>query len=714
MVISFWDKKHIPARVLLDSGCTAPIASAKWIEHHNDPFVTCKEQKEIHNFAEETVEDCGWCYTFPITCEHGDRYSKETFEIGQMEDSCNLMLPYWWIVKHKAQGFADGGKISFKSEESKKTWTRDNCNSYPIEIDDTILDFGNNPRWIGIIGNVRINHMDEMEIDWIDTIPWQYRDFKSLYNAEVSNVSPPHWSFDHAIDIQAGKEPPLGPIYDLSEQELSVLMECIKEMLDQGKFRPWKSPAGAPILFVPKPHGRSLRLCVDYRGLNEVTIMNRRPRPLMNELRDRVQGARVLTKIDLKNGFHLLRVKEGDEWKTAIRAGYGLSEYTAIPFGLANTAATFHDAMETIFRVMLDRGLLIYMDDFLIYSETEEEHTQIVLQVLRCLNENNLTIAPDKCVWHASRVEFLGYIISSEGIEMALDRIETILEWPKLECKQAVQMFLGFSNFYCRFFEWFGRPMKPNRDFLRNGVPYEWSHECAKAFQDFKDQVTRAPILKHFEPMRQIVAETNASDFAIGAVLSQVLDGQLHPIALYSRMMDNAEINYDIHVKKLLAMVAALKEWKWYLEGAHHQIQIYTDHKNLEYFTTTMILKRRPAKWTQELAGYDFKIFYHPGSANGRPDALSRHSEYCPNRRGGSSIEENENHPIHQVLRPDQLISVERDYVWTATARARDSPIMVSSLQSQVECIILSFQMLKAIPVVKFDKHRYQDVYISG
>jgi hypothetical protein len=210
-------------------------------------------------------------------------------------------------------------------------------------------------------------------------------------------------------------------------------------------------------------------------------------------------------------------------------------------------------------------------------------------------------------------------------------------------------MFLGFANFYRQFFEGFARKMKPITDLLRNGIPYERSHDCAKAFQNFKDHVTRAPILKHFEPMRQNVVETDASHFAIGAVLSQVIDGRLHPIAFYSRKIDKAEINYDIHNKELLAIVAALKEWRRYLEGAHHQIQIYTDHKNLEYFTTTKILNRRQARWAQKLAGYDFKIFYRPGSTNGKPDALSRRSEYCP-KKGGGSVEENENQPIHQVL----------------------------------------------------------------
>jgi len=155
---------------------------------------------------------------------------------------------------------------------------------FTIEIDDTILDFGNHSQWIEIIGNLKINDKVEMEIYWIDRISWQYRDYKSLYNGEVSNVLLPHRSFDHAIDIQTGKEPPWGPIYTLTKKELSVLKEYMKDMLDQGNLRRSKSPARAPILFVQKPHGRGLQLCLDFQGLNTVTVVKRRPLPMTNEL----------------------------------------------------------------------------------------------------------------------------------------------------------------------------------------------------------------------------------------------------------------------------------------------------------------------------------------------------------------------------------------------------------------------------------------------
>ena len=187
-----------------------------------------------------------------------------------------------------------------------------------------------------------------------------------IYNGETANALPPHRSYDHAIDLKDGEQPPWGPIYALSEKELSVLKDYLKEMLDSGKIRPSKSPAGAPILFVPKPHGRGLRLCVDYRGLNRVTIMNRYPLPLMNELRDRVAGSRIFTKIDLKAGYNLIRIKPGDEWKTAFRTRYGHYEYLVMPFGLANAPATFQDMMNEILRDLIDHGVVVYIDDIVI------------------------------------------------------------------------------------------------------------------------------------------------------------------------------------------------------------------------------------------------------------------------------------------------------------------------------------------------------------
>jgi len=208
------------------------------------------------------------------------------------------------------------------------------------------------------------------------------------------------------------------------------------------------SPAGFPILFVPKPHGRGLRLCVDYRAQNRITIPNQYLLPLMQELQDRVQGAQWFTKMDLKNRFHLIRVKEGDEWKTAFRILYGLLEFQVIPFVLTNAPSTFQDMMNHVLSDMLDVGGQAYMDDILVYTDTEEGHDRTVKEVLKRLQNNGLAMSPEKCMWKAKEVEFLGYIIEGNGIRMSEDKVQAVLEWKTPKSLMEVQSFLGFANFY--------------------------------------------------------------------------------------------------------------------------------------------------------------------------------------------------------------------------------------------------------------------------
>jgi len=195
-----------------------------------------------------------------------------------------------------------------------------------------------------------------------------------------------------------------------------------------GKIKRSTSSAGSPILFIPKPMGRGLRLCVDYRGLNSITVPNRYPLPLLQELQDRVQGAQWFTKMDLKSRFNLIRIKEGDKWKTAFRTRYGLYEFQVMPFGLTNAPSTFQDMMNHVLSDLLDVGVLAYMDDILVYAKTLEEHDHLVKEVLQRLQKNGLAVAPEKCVWRAQEVEFLGYVIGRNGIEMAKNKVEAVLD----------------------------------------------------------------------------------------------------------------------------------------------------------------------------------------------------------------------------------------------------------------------------------------------
>jgi len=371
----------------------------------------------------------------------------------------------------------------------------------------------------------------------------------------------------------------------------------------------------------------------------------------MQELQDRVQGVQWFTKMDLKNVFHLIRIREGDEWKTAFPTRYGLYEFQVIPFGLTNAPSTFQDMMKRVFSDMLDVGLLVYMYDILVYTKTRKEHDDRVRKVLERLTENRLAVSPDKCVWRTQEVEFLGYIIGWGGIKMSHEKVEAILSWKMPELLADTQSFLGFANFYQRFIRDYFRIACPLTELTKGeGKNWAWNEGAEAAFRELKHCFTTVPVLAHFDGEKPAIIETNASDFAIGAVPSQCdVEGRLHPVAFHCRKFQPMEINYEIHDKELLAIVDAFKHWRHYCEGATHQVQVYSDYQNLEYFTTMKVLNHRQARWAKELAGIDFRINYRSGSRSGKPDALSRRSEYRPEKGG------NENQPITTVLKKEHF-----------------------------------------------------------
>jgi len=308
--------------------------------------------------------------------------------------------------------------------------------------------------------------------------------------------------------------------------------------------------------------------------------------------------------------------------------------------------------MNHVLSDLLDVGVLAYMDDILVYAKTEEEHDLLVKEVLRKLKKNGLAVSPEKCVWKAQEVQFLGYVIGRDGIKMAKEKVEAVLECKQPKSLTEVQSFLGFANFYRRFIPDYSRVARPLMELTKKEKKGEWNWnpEAQAAFEELKQRFTTAPILAHFAPAKMVIIETDASDFALGAVLSQRdEENRLHPVAFHSRKFQPAEINYEIHDKELLAVVDTFKHWRRYCEGATHQVQVFSDHQNLEYFATTKVLNRQQARWAQELAGIDLRIYYRPGTQNGKPDALSRRSEYRPEKGGV------ENQPITTVLQAKNL-----------------------------------------------------------
>ncbi len=373
-----------------------------------------------------------------------------------------------------------------------------------------------------------------------------------------------------------------------------------------------------------------LRPCIDYRGLNENTVKFRYPLPLVPAALEQLRQANYYTKLDLRNAYNLIRIREGDEWKTAFSTTSGHYEYLVMPFGLANSPSVFQAFMNDIFRDMLDRWVIVYIDDILIYSNTQEEHVRHVRAVLKRLLQHQLYVKAEKCEFHQTSTSFLGYVISQDGVSMDDKKVQAVLEWPQPQTIKELQRFLGFANFYRRFIRNFSSIASPLTTMTkRNTSRLVWSPEALHSFKELKARFTSAPILRHPDPERQFTVEADASNTGVGAVLSQRQGepAKLYPCAFFSRKLSAAERNYDVGNRELLAMKLALEEWRHWLEGTTHPFIVLTDHKNLEYLRSAKRLNPRQARWALFFTRFHFTVTYRPGTKNTKADALSRQVE---------------------------------------------------------------------------------------
>ncbi|KAK3521410.1 hypothetical protein QTP70_004340 [Hemibagrus guttatus] len=396
-----------------------------------------------------------------------------------------------------------------------------------------------------------------------------------------------------------------------------------------GHIRPSTSPAAAGFFFVGKKDG-GLRPCIDYRGLNAITVPYPYPLPLVPAVLEQLRGARIFSKLDLRSAYNLVRIKKGDEWKTAFHTTHGHYEYRVMPFGLTNAPAVFQALINGVFQDLLGKWVIAYIDDILVYSASLEEHVLHVREVLSRLQQHHLYVKLEKCEFHRSTVTFLGYVVSRRGVEMDEVKVRAVTDWSAPTTVRELQRFLGFANFYRRFIRNYSSVAGPLTSLLR-GKPKKltWTDQARAAFQQLKDCFTSAPILRHPDPDLPFVVEVDASSSGLGAVLSQRHGepGKLYPCAFYSRKLTTAEANYDVGNRELLAIKAALEEWRHWLEGARHPFQVLTDHRNLEYLRGAKRLNPRQARWALFFTRFRFMVTYRPGSKNGKADALSRRFE---------------------------------------------------------------------------------------
>jgi len=365
----------------------------------------------------------------------------------------------------------------------------------------------------------------------------------------------------------------------------------------------------------------------------------------MDELSTKLRDCYFITKIDMKAGFHLMRMAMGHEKFTAFGTKFGLYEYMVMPFGLTHAPASFQREINRILRPLLgmelvmdtklaideDGGMVVvaYIDDIPIATKGSfEKHHHQVCKVFQLLMDNHMCVQIDKCIFDATEVPFSGFIISSSGLKMDPETAKAVVDWPRPTNVKEVQQLLGLWNFYRRFVPSYAAIVAPITDLLRGKTKdIHWQEAQEAAFLKITILFTsgKTPILQHYDPNCPALVETDASDFAIAAILSQKFeDGKLHPVSFISRKLSQAELNYDVNDEEMLAIVFSLRKWRYLLQGAEYKTIIYSDHQNLTYFKTAVSLNRRQARWAEELQSYLFDLFYRKGSSIQKADALSR------------------------------------------------------------------------------------------
>jgi len=326
-------------------------------------------------------------------------------------------------------------------------------------------------------------------------LPAYVAEFQSVFAKEDFDILPEHCKWDHAIELIPGAEPKLSKVYPLSSLEQTELDAFLEENLHTGQIRPSKSPIAAPVFFIKKKNG-SLWLVQDYRALNATTIKNKYPLPLISELISQLRGAKYFTKLDVQWGFNNVRIKPRDEWKAAFCTNRSLFEPLVMFFGMTNSSATFQTMMNNIFRTLIAEGIMVvYLDDILIFTETEEEHEQAVQRVLEVLVEHKLFLRPEKCEFHWKWIEYLGLVISENKVEMDPVKVAGVRDWPTPENQTDVQAFIGFINFYRRFIWDFSTIARPLFDLIRSDKAWNWDTKEQDAFKHFKAAVTTTPVL---------------------------------------------------------------------------------------------------------------------------------------------------------------------------------------------------------------------------
>ena len=539
-------------------------------------------------------------------------------------DACHVLLGRPWLFDRSVMHDGRLNTYTFAKDHKKITLTPLKSNSQRKPQDTPSMDV-----FLTTLLHSQLHEYDDFK-EWIllGQEPAEAKDsshpllsplltkFQHVFPNEVPHGLPPKRTIQHKIDLIPGATLPNKPAYRMNPQETQEVQRQVDDLLAKGLIRESLSPCAVPALLVPKKDG-SMRMCVDSRAINKITIKYRFPIPRLEDLLDELHGATIFSKIDLRSGYYQIRIYEGDEWKTAFKTKGGLYEWLVMPFGLTNAPSTFMRLMNQVLKPLIGKFVVVYFDDILVYSKSEEEHAHHLYQVLSILSQEELYGNLEKCHFFTSQVIFLGYVVSAQGIHVDESKIQAIRDWPIPTSLQQVRSFHGLASFYRRFVRDFSTIVAPMTEVLKS-KRFEWTNQAQRSFEEIKFKLTSAPVLALPSFSKVFEVECDASGVGIGAILSQ----EKRPLAFFSEKLNDAKRKYSTYDKEFYAIVRALEHWRHYLVGG--EFILHSDHEALKFIQGQHKLNPRHAKWVEYLQAFHFVIHHKSGQLNKGADALSR------------------------------------------------------------------------------------------
>ena len=645
-----------PVVIMIDSGATSNFIDSAVVERHDLPRVAIAARRvKLANGEAHVVRHAVANAALSI----GEANSKENFFVFPLSSSNNVILGQPWLTRvnpmidwqKRTVRTQSGEELSSQNESGSKeqanlhTHRSSKLNSIVNQDDEEILctaivtcedeiataDAHASSECAAKATSVVRN---DRELQMI-------RRFEDRFPTGPPTSLPPFRpGHDFSIETDPNAKPPCLPVRKMSPAENEELKKQLSALMNAGSIVPSRAPYGAPVTFARKKSGE-LRLCIDYRALNAITVRDRYALPNVAALLDQVGNSKVKSTLDLRSGYHQLRVIDEDVPKTTFRTRYGSFAFRVLPFGVTNGPGRFMGFLQEAFRDMLDQCVVIFIDDLLVYSPNEEQHEKDLTRVLQRLRELKLECKLSKCRLFRDTVSFLGYELRPGGVAVQQDKIEAIRDWPLPKCASDVRSFIGLTTFYREFVRNFSKICAPLSDLTKKGVKWEWTLAAQQAFDELKAQMQTTPVLAVPNPDWPFTVTTDSSDFAVGAVLAQTDPGtnKTRPVCFMSKKLSDAERRWPTHEQELFAIVRALTTWRHYLLGA--QFKVYTDHRSLQYLFTQPNLSARQIRWIELFADFDIgnKIHYQEGKSNVVADALSRRHDMKPDSSEPRDVE---------------------------------------------------------------------------